>query len=201
MSDTVLQPGFADPVQGAQQAFRSLLKVMSEPGIIQPLNQSRGLDGLSAASFTACQTLLDATTKLWLCPGLNTELIRTNLGFHIGCPLIEEPDQADFVLSLPGQLPELSQLKVGNAEYPDRGCTVLLQVDELSAETGQGGVNVRLSGPGIASDRTLNIRSLCEASIDYLLEPSHVFPQGLDFILLADQQVSAIVRTTRVEVV
>lgn len=55
MTDALLKPGFSQPVADAQQAFRVLLKVMSEPGVIRQLQQAEGIECLAPAGMTALQ--------------------------------------------------------------------------------------------------------------------------------------------------
>ncbi|NKN32970.1 phosphonate C-P lyase system protein PhnH [Marichromatium bheemlicum] len=200
MSQPQLQAGFANPVEDSQQAFRHLLKVMSEPGVIRPLAAATALDTLTPATFSACQTLLDATTTLWLGGALDTETVRANLGFHSGCRIVVDPAAADFVLARAGELPELMTLRAGTAEYPDRSCTLLVQVEALATTATEQATALRLSGPGIATSRQLGVTGLDTRLTRYLVERPHPFPLGLDLVLLAQDQVAAIPRTTRVEV-
>lgn len=200
MNSIALQVGFQEPVTDAQQVFRSLLKVMSEPGVIEPLDQAEGLDTLCPAGFASCLALLDASTKLFLNGSLDTDQVAKNLSFHTGCRLTETLSEADFVLCRADQLPQLDQLKLGSAEYPDRGCTLLVQVDQLADTALPESTVLRLQGPGIPGQRTLAISSLPRELIHYLTGRPDPFPLGLDIVLLADNVVTAIPRTTRVEV-
>lgn len=200
MNNFTLQVGFRDSVTDAQQVFRSLLKVMSEPGVIDVLDQTEALDNLSPAAFSTCLTLLDSTTQLWLSERFDTDSVARNLSFHSGCRLTQQVNDADFVLCPADQLPPLERLKLGSAEYPDRGCTLLVQVDQLSDKALPGAVVLRLQGPGIPDQRSLSVDSLPMALLSYLTERPDPFPLGLDIVLLAGRSVTAIPRTTIVEV-
>lgn len=202
MTTAQLQHGFNEPVHDAQQAFRTLMKVMSEPGVLRTLNQAEGIVPLAPAAVTTLLALLDQTTALWLSPSLNTEAVRSNLSFHAGAPLIDASTRADFVAALPGELPELGTLRIGEPDYPDRSCTLLLQVEQLAADANElAAVGLTLSGPGIPDQRTLYISHPGDDLLNYLVTRPDPFPQGLDLILLAGDCVTAIPRTTQVEVI
>jgi alpha-D-ribose 1-methylphosphonate 5-triphosphate synthase subunit PhnH len=202
MTDALLKPGFSQPVGDAQQAFRVLLKVMSEPGVIRSLQQAQGIDHLAPAGMTALLALCDQTTPVWLAPVFKTAAIRTNLNFHAGAPLASDAQQADFVLSVPGELPPLEQLKAGEPEYPDRSCTLVVQLEQLGdAPVGDALVELELSGPGISGRRRLCVSDLGADLLSYLTERPHPFPLGLDLILVSGERVTAIPRTTDVEVI
>ncbi|UTW04527.1 phosphonate C-P lyase system protein PhnH [Amphritea atlantica] len=200
MNSIALQIGFRDSVTNAQQVFRSLLTVMSEPGVIETLDQTEALDTLSPAAFSTCLALLDSTTRLWLAERFAIDSVIRNLSFHSGCRLTGNANEADFVLCPADQLPPLELLKLGSAEYPDRGCTLLVQVGQLSDRVLPGADVLRLQGPGIADQRILSVESLPAELIRYLTERPDPFPLGLDIVLLAGGSVTAIPRTTIVEV-
>lgn len=200
MNSIALQVGFKEPVTDAQQVFRSLLKAMSEPGVIEKLDQAEALDTLCPAGFASCLALLDAATKIFLNGSFATDLVAKNLSFHTGCRLTQTISDADFVLCRADQLPQLDQLKLGSAEYPDRGCTLLVQVDQLSDTALPESAVLHLQGPGIPERRILSVVSLPAALISYLTERPDPFPLGLDIVLLADNAITAIPRTTLVEV-
>ena len=202
MIDAQLQKGFDEPVRDAQQAFRQLLKVMSEPGVIRMLDHVDALGELSPAALTTLLSLMDQTTSLWLSPSLDTELIRTNLNFHAGAPRVDQPADADFVMAKAGELTSLDGLKIGEPEYPDRSCTLVIQLDQLEAGDDQPDLlTLKLSGPGIPGQRMLSLSHPGEALLAYLLERPDPFPQGLDLILVSGTRVAAIPRTTQVEVI
>ncbi|WP_432696416.1 phosphonate C-P lyase system protein PhnH [Marinobacterium sp. YM272] len=202
MTDTQLQKGFTEPVRDAQQAFRQLLKVMSEPGVIRTLDYADALAELSPAALSTLLSLMDQTTGLWLSPSLDTDLIRTNLNFHAGAPCVDEPAEADFVMAKAGELTSLDGLKIGEPEYPDRSCTLVIQVDRIEPDCGDSELlTLQLSGPGIPGRRKLSLSHPGEALLAYLQQRPDPFPQGLDMILVSGTQVAAIPRTTQVEVI
>jgi len=201
MTDALLKPGFSQPVRDAQQAFRMLLKVMSEPGVIRSLRQAPGIDPLAPAGVSVLLALCDQTTSVWLAPVFNSAAIRTNLNFHAGAPVVSEAAEADFVMSTPGQLPPLAQLKAGEAEYPDRSCTLVVQLEQLDTEAGGELIELDLRGPGIPGRRRMYVSQPGSELLNYLTERPHPFPLGLDLILVCGERVAAIPRTTVVEVI
>ncbi|WP_299197016.1 phosphonate C-P lyase system protein PhnH [uncultured Amphritea sp.] len=200
MNSIALQVGFKDAVTDAQQVFRSLLKVMSEPGVIEQLDQTDTLETLCPAAFSTCLALLDSTTRIWLAESFDNDSVSKNLSFHTGCRLTRDVSEADFVLCRADQLPALSQLKLGSAEYPDRGCTLLVQVAQLSDIALPGATQLTLQGPGIPGQRSISVDSLPAELTRYLTERPDPFPLGLDIVLLGGDAVIAIPRTTVVEV-
>ena len=67
-----LLPAFPEPVHSAQQVFRHALTALSEPGVVQTVEDIPRLDRLSPASYALCLCLLDSDTPLWLSPALDT---------------------------------------------------------------------------------------------------------------------------------
>ncbi|KAF1012454.1 MAG: Alpha-D-ribose 1-methylphosphonate 5-triphosphate synthase subunit PhnH [Pseudomonas fluorescens] len=94
MNAHLLQPAFVDPVLDAQRGFRAALKALAEPGLIRSLSAAPTLEGLAPATYALCLALLDVDTPLWLAPSFDTPLIRANLAFHCGCPLVERREDA-----------------------------------------------------------------------------------------------------------
>jgi alpha-D-ribose 1-methylphosphonate 5-triphosphate synthase subunit PhnH len=77
---------------------------------------------------------------------------------------------------------------------PELATSVIVQLDGLS-----GGTALRLTGPGIESERVITPQ-LPDAVRQYLLNRPHRFPLGLDFMFTCGDELIAVPRTTRVEV-
>jgi alpha-D-ribose 1-methylphosphonate 5-triphosphate synthase subunit PhnH len=127
-----LQPAFNDPVLDAQTSFRSALKALSEPGLVQPLNRALTLENLQPATYALCLAFLDSDTPLWLAPRFDTPAIRANLAFHCGCPIVAERERALFALLDERELADLSAFDNGSERYPDQSCTLLVQLEALN---------------------------------------------------------------------
>ena len=72
--------------------------------------------------------------------------------------------------------------------------TVIVQTDSLC-----DGPLYRISGPGIQHPITIQLGQLSNSLQDYLIQPTHHYPLGLDFMFCCGEQMVAISRTTKVE--
>ncbi len=93
-----LLTGFAQPIEQSQQAFRLILKALSEPGYIVTLPASPAWGALNAASTAALLTLADQETPIQLCLALESEQVLTNIRFHSGAPLANNSEEVCFAL-------------------------------------------------------------------------------------------------------
>ena len=103
-----LQPAFDDPVLDAQVSFRAALGALAEPGLPRAMDRAHALGDLAPATYGLCLAFLDSDTPLWLAPRFDTPLIRANLAFHCGCPIVAEREIALFALLDEGELSDLS---------------------------------------------------------------------------------------------
>lgn len=190
-----LLSGFTQPVDQSQQVFRLVLKALSEPGHLAALPASLRWESLDPATVAVLLTLADGETPVYIAPALRNDSVATTLRFHTGAPLADTPDNAGFAL-FDRQLveTELQALPCGDDISPETGVTVLVQIDSLS-----DGEPLRLRGPGIRQWRDIS-PSLPPAVREYLLRRPQRFPMGLDFILLCENRLMAIPRTTQAEV-
>lgn len=186
----MMRPGFAQPVQGAQSCFRAVLEALSRPGRIQTL--ASGLTPpapLHAATGAVLLTLVDAETPLHHDAGAEADAW---LRFHCGCPMAEARDAA-FVLAV-APPPALATLQAGTDEEPERGATLVIQVEALEAGTGW-----RLHGPGIEDEHRLLVRGLRSGFLADRATRRGLFPRGVDVILCAGDRIAALPRTTVIE--
>ena len=187
---SLLQPGLPEPVHTAQQIFRQALQALSEPGLIQTLDNVCGMDVLDPATYALCLCLLDSDTPLWVSPLLDSPALRANLAFHCGCPIVAAPDEAAFALMTGAESAALPAFNPGTDRDPDRSCTVILQLDGLD-----GGLQTTWQGPGIATTRAMRA-PLPDAF--WAQRALHGFPKGLDFFLSAGSALVGLPRSTRV---
>lgn len=195
----MLWPALNDPVHDSQRLFRQLLQAMSEPGTLHTLELAPPPHDapIGAALWGALLTLCDLDTRLWLTPELDTPALRDALSFHTGCRFTRDAQQADFALVTPATLDSDIVFAIGSDTYPDRSTTLLVALDRLS-EPGPW----RLSGPGIATQRTLDLggdQDATRALMHRLGANRHHFPRGLDAILTCGERLAAIPRSTRIE--
>ncbi|MBJ7554101.1 phosphonate C-P lyase system protein PhnH [Marinomonas spartinae] len=207
MTTPTLVKGFQHIIHDSQIAFRQLLKAMSEPGSLVSVSSPEPIDHLNASTFAICQAMLDQQTPLWLSPHFHTTNIKHNLHFHTGVSIIDESQQALFALLCPGDLDSFADLSQhfsqGTNEYPETGCTLIVQVSSIKDDLSDEG-NLRLTGPGIETAKFVSISDLPLALLDYLSnqtgERNASFPLGLDFIFVDQTHLVCLPRTTQVEV-
>ena len=189
-----LAPGFADPVLDAQGSFRAILDAMARPGSIHRLAKLPPAAGpLGPATAAVCLTLMDLDTPVWL--DGTARPAAAYLGFHCGSPVVGDPAEATFAVIADGRsLPSFDRFAIGDADYPDRSATLIVQVTGLA---GAGGY--RLSGPGIASEARLSVDGLDPAFAGQWQRNAARYPLGVDVIFAAADTVAALPRTTRLE--
>lgn len=191
-----LPPGFVDKVLSAQSTFRSVMDAMARPGSVQRIVPMAGApDGMMRGTAAIALTLFDHDTPLWLDARMaeSSAMVKW-LKFHTGAPVVQDSSIASFALINDGAtLPPLERFALGTSEYPDRSTTLILQVDSLDA-----GRSVELCGPGIDGVATLKAAIRPFDLFDRLRVNEALFPRGIDVVLVADDAVVAIPRTTRV---
>ena len=190
-----LPPGFADKVLSAQSTFRSVMDAMARPGAVQRVVPAAGTPGpMMRGTAAIALTLFDHDTPLWLDGQMSESMdVVKWLKFHTGAPVVQDPSVAAFALVADGALlPALERFALGSNEYPDRSTTVLLQVDSLS-----NGRSYELRGPGIDGVAMLQATIRPADLLERLRLNEALFPRGIDVVLVADDAVVAIPRTTR----
>jgi alpha-D-ribose 1-methylphosphonate 5-triphosphate synthase subunit PhnH len=194
MSVTELSAGFSDKVLSAQSTFRSVMEAMARPGSVQRVTVEVGaMPGLMPAAAAIALMLFDHDTPVWLDPRLAAGGVAEWLKFHTGAPVTTESADASFALVTDGALlPALDDFARGSSEYPDRSTTVILQVQSLS----EGRV-YELQGPGIDGVARLNATIAPDDLFDRLAVNANLFPCGIDVVLVHDDAIVAIPRTTR----
>ncbi|WP_038853030.1 phosphonate C-P lyase system protein PhnH [Bordetella petrii] len=188
-------PGFQDAVAQSQATFRAALHALAHPGDIQEIAAECGVPpGLSPAMTAMLLALADVDTPVWLPAGVD-EAVRRFLRFHCGCPLVDEPAQARFVVAPAGAAaPDLAHCHPGEPAYPDLSATVLLEVESLAA-----GAAVTLAGPGIATRRTLRAAGLPAGFWAQWRANHQLFPLGVDVFLIQGNRLCGLPRTVIVE--
>jgi alpha-D-ribose 1-methylphosphonate 5-triphosphate synthase subunit PhnH len=183
-----LPAGFADKVLSAQSVFRSVMDAMARPGSVQRIVSAAGTPAAIAL------TLFDHDTPVWLDGRMSaTADVAKWLKFHTSAPVITDSLTAGFALvGDPENLPALDRFAFGSNEYPDRSATLILQVESLT-----DGPVVELQGPGI--DGTAGLRASIQPRdlFDRLSINATLFPRGIDVVLVHDDSIVAIPRTTR----
>ena len=191
-----LPPGFVDKVLSAQSTFRSVMDAMARPGTVQRIVPMAGSPGpMMRGTAAIALTLFDHDTPLWLDARMAERSdVVIWLKFHTGAPVVQDSSIASFALISDGALlPALERFALGTNEYPDRSTTVILQVESLDS-----GRSFELRGPGIDGVATLQASIRPFDLFERLQFNEALFPRGIDLVLVADDAVVAIPRTTRV---
>lgn len=191
-----LPAGFADKVLSAQCTFRSVMDAMARPASVNRIAPVVGTPGTMMRGTAAIAlTLFDHDTPLWLDEEMaaSSDVVKW-VKFHTGAPMISEPSVCSFALIANGnKLPALDRFALGTNEYPDRSTTLIVQVESLSV-----GETFRLRGPGIDGVTALQA-SFEPADLFERLQINEVlFPRGIDVVLVSDDAIVAIPRTTRI---
>ncbi|MCG8057292.1 MAG: phosphonate C-P lyase system protein PhnH [Candidatus Thiodiazotropha endolucinida] len=170
-----------------QQNYRVLLEAMSRPGTVHPI---QGLSRTSNSLQAVLAALLDGSVRFC---DLSERLETSDIALLQAIQTV--PEEADYLLCSGIDAPDF-QPRLGSLASPEQSATLLVHVEALQA----GDLQLDLTGPGIKQNRVCNIQGL---DADWLVKrESWVcgFPMGVDLILLDQQQLMALPRTTRVEV-
>ena len=190
-----LPAGFADKVLSAQSTFRSVMDAMARPGSVQRIASAAGAPATMMRGTAAIAlTLFDHDTSIWLDAQMSaTADVAKWLKFHTSAPVVADSSIASFALiGDPQSLPTLDRFAFGSNEYPDRSTTVVLQVESLTS-----GPAVELRGPGIDGTATLRASIQPPDLFERLAVNAALFPRGIDVVLVHDDSIVAIPRTTR----
>jgi alpha-D-ribose 1-methylphosphonate 5-triphosphate synthase subunit PhnH len=164
-----------------QAVFRQLLHAFSYPGQIMLLDCDDAMTHVLA-------TLLDAEVSLADVHGQLDTLTWQRLQARR-----QVAEQANFVL-LDGRRPVACEPFPGTLEAPEGGATLILRVAQLG--TGEA---LTLSGPGIASRTTVSVSGLHSSWLQARQRWNAGFPLGVDLLLVDQQQLVALPRTTAVQ--
>jgi alpha-D-ribose 1-methylphosphonate 5-triphosphate synthase subunit PhnH len=190
-----LPAGFADKVLSAQSTFRSVMDAMARPGSVQRIEAAAGTPtAMMRGTAAIALTLFDHDTPIWLDSTMSeTSEVAKWLKFHTSAPVIADSSICSFALiGKAAELPGLDRFSFGSNEYPDRSTTLILQVESLTQ-----GSTFELNGPGI--DGTAVLQATIEPAdlFERLGINAALFPRGIDIVLVHDDAIVAIPRTTR----
>jgi len=190
-----LPAGFADKVLSAQSTFRSVMDAMARPGSVQHIVAATATPAaMMRGSAAIALTLFDHDTPIWLDLAMSeTSDVSKWLKFHTSAPVIADSSIATFALiGDPKNLDALDRFAFGSNEYPDRSTTLILQVESLTQ-----GATFELRGPGIDGSATLRASIEPRDLFERLAINVALFPRGIDVVLVHDDAIVAIPRTTR----
>lgn len=192
-----IRPAFADPVRESQLAFRRIMDAVARPGTRADFGLATTPPaGLGVAAATLALTLFDFETPVWLDPALRGGEVETWVRFHCGCPLTTDAAQAAFAIVTDiAAAPPLAAFNLGDAKYPDRSTTLILQVEGLD-----GGEAVALSGPGIRDQAMVAPRGLPADFWGQMQENNAKFQFGVDVLLASGGAMIAVPRSSQIHI-
>ncbi len=192
-----IAPAFVDPVRESQAVFREMMECMARPGRITQFDRApEAPAGVDKAAGAVALTLFDFETLVWLDPSLAESEAEAWLRFHCGCPLTDRVENAAFALVTDmAKAPALAAFHQGDAKYPDRSTTVILQIAGL-----EGGPTVTLSGPGIQTTTDIAPQGLPGDFWRQLETNQAQFQFGVDLLLVAGDRLLALPRTTTAQI-
>jgi len=192
-------PGFADPTRDAQRAFRAVLDALAHPARPFPLAGPAGPPAALGRGLAAVAlTLLDEDCAVWLGGALACDAeVTAWLAFHTGARRVAAAAEAGFVIAVPEALPPLESLALGTDEAPHRSATVVLDVRGCVASPNTGPARFTARGPGIDGTAQLGAPWATDNFADAWQRNTELFPRGVDLLLVDDDTVTALPRTTR----
>ena len=151
-------------------------------------------DTMMRGTAAIALTLFDHDTPIWLDAAMSaTPDVARWLKFHASAPVVEDSSIASFALiGDAANLPALECFAFGSGEYPDRSTTLILQIDSLTQ-----GPAFELKGPGIDGSAVLQAMIKPRDLFQRLSINEALFPRGIDVVLVHDDNIVAIPRTTR----
>jgi alpha-D-ribose 1-methylphosphonate 5-triphosphate synthase subunit PhnH len=195
MTIAELPAGFADKVLAAQSTFRSVMEAVARPGRVQQITATVGTPApMMHGTAAIALTLFDHDTPIWLDDRMTeADSVAKWLRFHTAAPITADSPLSQFALIGDSDaLPDLDRFCLGSNEYPDRSTTLILQVESLAE--GPGYV---LRGPGIDGTTVLRATIAPRDLFERLAVNATLFPRGIDVVLVHDDAIVAIARTTR----
>jgi alpha-D-ribose 1-methylphosphonate 5-triphosphate synthase subunit PhnH len=192
-----IRPAFADPVRESQMAFRKLMDAVARPGTRADFGGAVDPPaGLDVAAATVALALMDFETPVWLDPSLKGGEAEAWIRFHCGCPLTDKAGEAAFAIVADARAaPRLAEFNLGDARYPDRSTTVILQVESLD-----GGEAVVLTGPGIKDATAVAPAGLPDGFWDQMQANNSKFQFGVDVLLVSKAGLTAVPRSSQIQI-
>jgi len=186
MNTHVLQGGFDASPQDGARAFRSIMNAMARPGRIFDITGALPPTPMSVACGTVILTLCATETPVNLMPSCDSEEIRHWITFHTGAPFVGA-SEAQFVIGTWKEMLPLSQFKQGEAQYPDRSATLIIEAPDIRNS------GAALRGPGIKDVHYFSLPDI----VAFRQNAAH-YPLGVDFLFCANNQIAGLTRTTQV---
>lgn len=181
-----LEPTWQAPVQ--QQVYRELLDAFSYPGQIKNL---KAFIADNHALNAVLATLLDGESRVADC----IEHLKPAQWSLLQAQKTEV-NEAQFIVAAGKQVTQLNP-NLGSLASPEYGATLILTVDGFYSQS--HALNLKLTGPGIATTATLEVEGLSQEWLKQRLQWNQHFPLGIDMILASPDAIVALPRTTHIQ--
>jgi alpha-D-ribose 1-methylphosphonate 5-triphosphate synthase subunit PhnH len=174
--------------------FRIILQAMSHPGTTCQLPIPESMSDEHAMLIRMLGCLMDNEVTFSIIGNVNSNLAAA-LSLHTGSAQADI-EVSDFIIATRGTtIGQLSRIKRGTLEYPDKGATLVYLADEIAEEGG----TAELSGPGINGIARPMFTGLAASELAGLREVNAEYPLGVDAIVLDTfGRIACIPRSTRI---
>lgn len=188
-----------DALFDAQRHFRVLLDAMARPGTICSLNDVRlSPPGFYVATALIGFALMDTNVKFYI----DWKDARADSYFTVNTAAqAAQAEQADFLFVKGNKYSDVvAKAKVGEYAYPENGATVIIEVEQLSAEPEAAAHCITLKGPGVNSQAKVYVQGLQLDFLKDIKEKNVEFPVGVDAIFTdKENHIFCIPRTANVQ--
>jgi alpha-D-ribose 1-methylphosphonate 5-triphosphate synthase subunit PhnH len=186
--------GFADRSRDAARCFRAALDAMAQPGTLANVALPDDPPApLSHAAAALLLTLSDADATVWLAGVWAAPEVDTLLRLRCGAAPATDTRSAAFAVGDWNALRGVPEWRRGEADYPDRAITLIVEVERLTA-----GHGVRLTGPGVRGETRLGVQGVDAAFWSLIAENARTTPLGLDVFVTAGHSLAALPRSVRI---
>lgn len=178
------------------RAFRAALTALSEPGRVVAIEPpGDAAPGLSPAASALIATLVDADAPLWIAPSQKDAETTKALRFATSSAPTDAPETAEFLVGRWDSLaPLLDELRIGDAERPDRSATLIVEADAVSEGVGPGRAG-RVSGPGAPEGRVASVAGVDDRFWPFIDANARRYPLGIDLFVTAGDRVLGLPRS------
>lgn len=195
----------SDPIRASQHVFRITLDALSNPGTLRSLIVHPRVSASETNSdpFLASLlvTLVDHEVSIHFSDHVHfgdlADLLvrRTRTALSLA-------EDATFAVahgsSMDPTFPE--RLQRGSLAFPDDGATLIVAVESFD-EADAAGLKLGLTGPGVESERHLNVSGLSAETIASRNRATSNYPTGIDLMLIdGDGRLVGIPRTTQITI-
>ena len=183
-----------DSIQCDHATFRQVLHAMSHPGMACLLTDTGSMNSVHARLIQMLGCLMDNEVTFSVI-GDDTGAVAVALSLHTGSSQADI-SESDFVIATRGTINgQISRIKRGTLEYPDKGATLVYLVDEIAEEGG----TAELSGPGIKGMVRPLFTGLGASELADLRAVNAEYPLGVDAIMFDPSgRIACIPRSTRI---